>query len=358
MAGISQGARTDSQGISHIVTVDRPEGAASSLPMSGRRRAWLPPFEVVWRSEDDPQDLRAVDTSAWPWRRTRSRPCPTCCSSGPLPADSAIRTEDGAAGIFIEQAPLPSNAFRALAAQPGQRQRPPPALLTGYRPAQVEVQPTPLSALATILAWLQDGQINRSPLCRPHRSAFTDMFQPGPGHAGDWMAVTSTTSTVDPGWRAVAAPGVLTTPTATAPEAIFEQNAESGRYVLQSVAGDPGQQRRPGDAPRRRPTSTPTAAAAAGRSRRFHAHRAALRCGRGPDAAGILNPDARTDGHGLRLPFTPTPTDTPTVTPTPSGDAAAHRHADAHAHGHGDAHGYATEKPLPSRPSCLKQPRR
>ncbi|MCB0135824.1 MAG: hypothetical protein KDD75_12020 [Caldilineaceae bacterium] len=324
VAGISQGAlRTDSQGISHIVTVDRPEARGKLTAYVWSQTLPGSTFEVVWRSEDDPQwTFRAVDTSV-ALEENPDRVLPDLLLSGPLPADSAIRTEDGAAGIFIEQAPFAQQRLQArwqpsLASDSDPAA---PALLTGYRPAQVEVQPTPLSALATILAWLQDGQINRARPFVARIDLLTDMFNLGLATPGDWMAVyvNDLDREIQDGGQSLRLRFFDNADRNRTFEAIFEQNAESGRYVLQSVApvilaSSAGLVTPAPPRPTSTPTATPLPQVAAGD---FTLTVPLSDVVEGPDAAGILNPTLEPTATATPT-FTPTPTDTPTVTPTPS----------------------------------------
>ena len=346
VTGISQGAlRTDAQGISHIVTVDRPEARGKLTAYVWSQTLPGSNFEVVWRSDDDPQwTFRAVDTSV-ALEEDPDRALPDLLLSGPLPADSAIRTEEGAAGIFIEQAPFAQQRLQArwqpsLASDSDPNA---PALLTGYRLAQVEVQPTPLSALATILAWLQDGQINSARPFVARIDLLTDMFNLGLATPGDWMAVyvNDLDREIQDGGQSLRLRFFDNADRNRTYEAIFEQNADSGRYVLQSIspvilASTAGLVTPAPPRPTSTPTATPLPQVAAWR---HHAHRAALRRRRG---AGRRHPQphAGADGIGHADLYADANRHADRHTHA-QRDAAADRHADADAHGHRDAHGHA-----------------
>jgi len=323
VAGISHGAlRTDAQGLSHIVTVDRPEARgkltvhvwSQTLPGSN--------FSVVWRSDDDPQwTFRAADTNIV-LEEDPDRVLPDLLFSGPLPADSVIRTEEGAAGIFIEQAPFAQQRLQArwqpsLASDSDPNA---PARLTGYRLAQVEVQATPLSALATILAWLQDGQVSRAQSYVARIDLLTDMFNLGLATPGDWMAVyvNELDREMQDGGQSLRLRFFDNADRNRTFEAVFEQNADSGRYVLQAVspvilASSAGLVTPAPPRPTAVPTATPLPAAATGD---FTLTVPISDVIDGADT-GILNPTLEPTGTATPT-FTPTPTDTPTVTPTPS----------------------------------------
>ena len=323
VAGISQGAlRTDAQGRSHIVTVDRPEARSKLTTYVWSQTLPGSNFAVLWRSDDDPQwTFRAADTSIV-LEENPDRVLPDLLLTGPLPADSAIRTEEGAAGIFIEQAPFAQQRLQArwqpsLASDSDPNA---PAQLTGYRLAQVEVQPTPLSALATILAWLQDGQISRAQSYVARIDLLTDMFNLGLATPGDWMAVyvNELDREIQDGGQSLRLRFFDNADRNRTFEALFEQNADSGRYILQTIspvllASSAGLVT---PAPPR-PTATPTATSLPPVAANDFTLTVPLSdVVDGPDA-GILNPTLEPTATATPT-FTPTPTDTPTVTPTPS----------------------------------------
>jgi hypothetical protein len=250
---------------------------------------------------------------------------PDILISGPLPADSAIRIDEGAAGVFVEQPPFAQQRLQArwqplLASELDPNAA---ARLVGYRLAQAEVQSTPLSTMATILAWLQRGQINRAQSLVTRIDLLNDMFDLGLAEPGDWMAVyvNEIDREIQDGLLSPRLRFFDNADRNRSFEAIFEENPQSGRYVLQSIApvllaSSAGLVT---PAPPR-PTSTPTEVAIATTSPVLvNAGEFTLTVPLLDDAAGgeVLNPTLEPTPTPTPT-FTPTPTDTPTVTATPT----------------------------------------
>ncbi len=323
-AGISHGAlAVDAQGIRHVVMVERPEARGQLTAYLWSQDAPGGPFAVVWRSEDDPQWRFTAADSQISLEPDPERVLPDLVISGPLPADSAIRTEEGAAGIFIEQAPFAQQRLEtrwqpllASDLDPNAAAR-----IIGYRLAQAEVQATPLSTLATILSLLQSGQINRAQSFVARIDLLNDMFDLGLATPGDWMAVyvNDIDREIQDGGQSLRLRFFDNADRNRSFEALFAQDDATGRFTLQSIApvvlaSSAGLVT---PAPPR-PTSTPTPETAA----------SALLTTTGEltltiplvdvgGDAGILNPTLEPTPTATPT-FTPTPTDTPTVTPTPT----------------------------------------
>jgi hypothetical protein len=324
--GISQGAlAVDAQGIRHAVMLERPEAR-------GRLTAYLwsqelpgGPFSVVWRSDDDPQWSFSAADSQVTLEPNAERVLPDIVISGPLPADSAIRTEEGAAGVFIEQAPFAQQRLQtrwqpllASDLDPNAAAR-----ITGYRLAQAEVQVTPLSTLATILSLLQSGQVSRAQSLVTRIDQLNDMFDLGLAAPGDWMAVyiNDIDREIQDGGQSLRLRFFDNADRNRSYEAVFEQNEVTGRFTLKTLApvvlaSSAGLVT---PAPPR-PTATPTPVVVASPLLTATSELTLtlpLADGADGDSAGILNPTLAPTP--TRTPtFTPTPTDTPTVTATPS----------------------------------------
>jgi len=326
-AGVRLGALgVDAQGIRHMLLVVRPLRGARLKAHLWSQTLPGAPFEVLWRSDDDAQwNFSAAGSEVWLEPRENDA-LPDLVISSPLPADSAIRTEDGAAGIFIEQPPFAQQRLQtrwqptlASDADPNAPER-----IAGYRLTQAEVQPTPLSAMATILGLLQSGQVNRAQSLVVRIDLLNDMFDLGLATPGDWMAVyvNEIDREIQDGAISPRLRFFDNADRNRSFEALFAENPETGRYVLQSIspvllASGAGLVT---PAPPR-PTSTPTEAAVASG--------AALLAGTGEFTLTVPLGDDVAEGAALLNPtleptptptptFTPTPTDTPTVTSTPT----------------------------------------
>jgi hypothetical protein len=326
-AGLSQGAAAvDAQGIRHVLMVERPEARGKLTAYLWSQSLPGGPFAVVWRSDEDPQWTFNAANSQLSLEPNAERVLPDVIISGPLPANSAIRTEEGAAGIFVEQPPFAQQRLQTrwqplLASDLDANA---PALITGYRLAQAEVQATPLSTLATILALLQDAQINRAQSLVARIDLLNDMYEMGLAAPGDWMAVyiNDIDREIQDDEQSLRLRFFDNADRNRSYEALFEQDAETGRYTLQSItpvllASSAGLVT---PAPPR-PTSTPTEARIAADSLLGDASELALTLPLtdvvGGADASILNPTLEPTSTATPT-FTPTPTDTPTVTLTPT----------------------------------------
>ncbi len=325
-AGLSLGAMgVDAQGVRHILMVERPEARGKLTAYLWAQSLPGGPFEVLWRSDDEPQWNFSAAGSEVSLEMSADRVLPDILISGPLPADSAIRTEEGAAGVFVEQPPFAQQRLQtrwqpllASDLDPNAAAR-----ITGYRLTQAEVQPTPLSTMATILAWLQRGQINRAQSLVARIDLLNDMFDLGLAEPGDWMAVyvNEIDREIQDAETSLRLRFFDNADRNRSYEAFFEENPETGRYVLQSIApvllaSSAGLVT---PAPPR-PTSTPTEIAAnTPLPLLVNAGEFTLTVPLLEDAAGaeLLNPTLEPTSTPTPT-FTPTPTDTPTVTPTPT----------------------------------------
>ena len=334
-AGLSKGAAAvDALGIRYILTVERPEARAKLTAYLWAQPLPGAPFEVIWRSDDDPQWSFSAATSEISLEPTAERALPDIVIAGPLPPDSAIRTDEGAAGIFIEQAPFAQQQLQtrwqpllASDLDPNAAAR-----IAGYRLAQADVPATPLSTLATILTLLQRGEVNRAQGLVTRIDLLNDMFELGLAAPGDWLAVyiNEIDREIQDGEQSLRLRFFDNADRNRSFEALFEQNADTGRYVLRTVspvllASSAGLVT---PAPPR-PTATPTVPATATSG----VTTTALLTNVGElaltvpltdvagvidgAAAGILNPTLEPTPTATPS-FTPTPTDTPTVTPTPT----------------------------------------
>ena len=321
--GIRLGAMgVDAQGIRYMLLVERPGSQARLTAHLWSQTLPGAPFEVRWRSEEDAQwSFSAADSEVWLEARSDSV-LPDLWIASPLPADSAIRTDEGAAGIFIEQSPFAQQRLQTrwqpmLASDVAPNA---PPRIVGYRLAQAEVQPTPLSAMATILGWLQTGQVTRAQTLVARIDLLNDMFDLGLATPGDWMAVY-----VNEMDREIQDSAISTrlrffdnADRNRSFEAVFALNPETGRYVLQSIApvllASSAGLVTPAP-PRPTPSPTEIAAALLATTGEF-----TLTVPLGDDVAegaALLNPTLEPTSTPTPT-FTPTPTDTPTVTSTPS----------------------------------------
>ncbi|MBW7885384.1 MAG: SH3 domain-containing protein [Caldilineaceae bacterium] len=329
MAGLSHGVmRSDPLGRNHILMVERPEARPVlsahlwSQPLPGTA------FELTWRSDDDPVWAFSATDSQVTLEETEGGVLPDMVISSPLPADSPIRTQGGAAGVFIEQPPFARQRLIS-------RWRPafseadagPPATLTGYQLASAEVEPTPLASLAMLLALLQNGDVSRAQNYVTRIDILNEMFQLGLADPGDWMAVyvNDLDREMLDGGQSLRLRFFDNADRNRSFDVTFEEESEGGRYLIKTVgpvllASTAGLVT---PAPPR-PTSTPTATA----TPLLAAETVVGVSGEitltiplsdvlGGDEAGILNPTLEPTPTATPT-FTPTPTDTPTTTPTPS----------------------------------------
>lgn len=326
-AGIGQGAMgVDSQGIRHILMVERPEARGKLTAYLWAQPLPGDPFEIVWHSDDDPQWNFSASGSEVSLEPNEAHALPDLLIAGPLPADSAIRTEEGAAGVFVEQPPFAQQRLQtrwqpllASDLDPNAAAR-----IVGYRLMQAEVQPTPLSTMATILAWLQRGQVNRAQSLVTRIDLLNDMFELGLATPGEWMAVyiNEIDREIQDGALSQRLRFFDNADRNRSFEAIFEENRETGRYILQSIApvllASSAGLVTPAPA---RPTSTPTEVAlAAATPLLASAGEFTFTVPFAEEAAGdaaLLNPTLEPTPTPTPT-FTPTPTDTPTVTATPT----------------------------------------
>jgi hypothetical protein len=303
--------------------VERPEAR-------GRLTAYLwsqelpgGPFALVWRSDDDPQWRFSAADSQVSLEPNAERVLPDVVISGPLPADSDIRTEEGAAGVFIEQAPFAQQRLQTRW-QPLLTSDLDPnsaARIIGYRLAQAEVQATPLSTLATILALLQGGQVSSAQSLVARIDLLNDMFDLGLAAPGDWMAVyiNDIDREIQDGGQSLRLRFFDNADRNRSYEAIFGQDETTGRFTLQTIspvvlASSAGLVT---PAPPR-PTATSTPATAASTILTATGELTlTLPLVDTEGDAGILNPTLEPTPTATPT-FTPTPTDTPTVTATPT----------------------------------------
>jgi len=324
VAGISHGAlAVDAQGLRHVVMVERPEARGQLTAYLWSQELPGGPFAVVWRSDEEPQwHFRAADSQV-SLAPDAERVLPDLIISGPLPPDSAIRTEEGAAGIFIEQAPFAQQRLEtrwqpllASDLDPNAAAR-----IIGYRLAQAEVQATPLSTLATILSLLQSGQINRAQSLVARLDLLNDMFNLGLATPGDWMAVyvNDIDREIQDGGQSLRLRFFDNADRNRSFEAVFDQNATTGRFTLQSIApvvlASSAGLVTPAP-PRPTATPTPLTVASAVLTTTGELTLTIPLVDVGGDA-GILNPTLEPTPTPTPT-FTPTPTDTPTVTATPT----------------------------------------
>jgi hypothetical protein len=325
--GLSQGAMAvDAQGIRHALLIERPEARGRLTASLWAQELPGAPFTIVWRSDDDPQWSFSAANSQVSLEPNAERVLPDIVISGPLPAGSAIRTEEGAAGIFVEQPPFAEQRLQtrwqpllASDLDPNAAAR-----ITGYRLAQAEVQATPLSTLATILTLLQSGQVSRAQSLVARIDLLNDMFELGLAAPGDWMAVyiNDIDREIQDGGQSLRLRFFDNADRNRSFEAVFEENATTGRYTLKTIApvllaSSAGLVT---PAPPR-PTATPTSALAVTSTLLAGAGELTLTLSIsdvvGAGDAGILNPTLEPTPTATPT-FTPTPTDTPTVTATPS----------------------------------------
>ena len=320
-AGIQAGTlAVDAQGISQIVLVERPEASARlkaalwAQPLPGA------PFVQLWSSDSDPQwDFDAAESTVT-LEASAEHPLPDLLVASPL--NSTLQTPDGAAAIFIEQPPFARQQLRtrwqpatAAAAEPQAAPR-----LAGYRLAQAEVQPTPLSTLATLLAQLQRGEASRAQSLVARIDLLNELFDLGLALPGDWMAVyvNEIDREIQDGSRSERLRFFDNADRNRSYEATFALESTSDRYILQSIApvllaSSAGLVT---PAPPR-PTATPTPLLP---EKTVLANGDPLTLTLESDLTGemaLLNPTLEPTPTATPT-FTPTPTDTPTATATPT----------------------------------------
>ncbi|MCS6828469.1 MAG: SH3 domain-containing protein [Caldilinea sp.] len=337
-AGIGQAALgVDAQGTRYLLTVERPETRPLLTAYLWRQPSSGAAFEVLWRSDDEPQWRFDSSSSEVRFIFNEGEPLPDIVISGPLPADSPIRTEEGATGVFIEQPPFAQQRlqtrWRPLLASELDANAPP--RIVGYRLAQAEVEPTPLSTLATILARLQSGEISRAQSLVKRIDLLSEMFDLGLATPGDWMAVyvNEIDREIQDGSTSLRLRFFDNADRNRSFEAAFEEDFATGRYILTSIgrvvlASSAGLVT-PAP-PRPTPTPTELAVAAAPLLTDFGEFTVTLPV---EEESAPLNPTLEptptptptftptaTDTPSPTPPptETPTPTDTPTATPTPT----------------------------------------
>jgi hypothetical protein len=142
--------------------------------------------------------------------------------------------------MFIEQPPFARQQLRtrwqpatAAATDPQAAPR-----LAGYRLAQAEIQPTPLSTLATLLAQLQRGEASRAQSLVARIDLLNELFDLGLALPGDWMAVyvNEIDREIQDGSRSERLRFFDNADRNRSYEATFALESSSDRYILQSIA--------------------------------------------------------------------------------------------------------------------------
>ncbi len=330
-AGLSHGVlRSDPQGRYHALLIERPEAGSklSAILLSQTQPGG--PFSLTWRSNDDPLwSFQAFDSTVV-FEETDEGSMPDVVIRGPLPVDSPLRERDEVPSVFIEQSPFARQRLEA-------RWRPvlesetdstAPAILAGYQLQSATVEPSPLTTLASMLEFLQAGDVTRAQAYTTRIDILDEAARLGMIAPGDWMAVyiNELDREIQDESTSLRIRFFDNADRNRSYEAQLEQDsltgeikvAELSQIVLASSAGlvTPAPPR-----PTSTPTATPTprteeVTESLGVSGEFTLTVPLTETFGGPEAT-ILNPTLEPTPTSTPT-FTPTPTDTPTATLTPS----------------------------------------
>ncbi|MBK8046344.1 MAG: hypothetical protein IPK16_03955 [Anaerolineales bacterium] len=329
--GLSNGVvRSDPQGALHALLVERPEASTElsalllSQPQPGA------PFEVTWRSADEPAwSFLAADSAVT--LEDADRFLPDILIRGPLSTENPLRAQAGAPGLFVEQPQFARQQFNirwrpALASDTDSTA---PATLTGYRLDSAEVDESPLTDLSLFLALLQGGEVNKAQKYATRIDILNEASRLGMVAPGDWMAVylNDQDREIHDDGTSLRLRFFDNADRNRTFEARFEQDPGSGAYKitnLQSVvlASSAGLVTPAPPRPTPTPTGTPTPAGFTGAEESVGAAGSFTFTfpltdtleGQGGD---VLNPTLEPTPTATPS-FTPTPTDTPTATATPT----------------------------------------
>ena len=180
--------RTDPQGRRYLLLVERP-GDAPLLPafLLGQP-APGGDFALLWRSLDEalwPAEARSavihLDESDGGF-------LPDLVVDAPLPADSPLRQQVRAPGTFVEQEPFArqwANSRWRAAGLEGDEE----GTVLGYALENAGLRSTPLTALAQLVALLQNGQVDAALGYALRLDLVQQAFNAGLGDPGHWLAV-------------------------------------------------------------------------------------------------------------------------------------------------------------------------
>ena len=328
----------DAQGRYHILMLERPEAGPQLSVWLWSQPQLGSPFVPVWHSADDPNwSFPAVDAQVELAPNEDDRLLPDLLIRSPLPDDSLVRAQAGAPAIFVEQPPfarqqLESRWQPALASDTDPNA---PPLLTGYRVQRAELVPTPLTALANLLAALQAGDASGAQAYAVRFDILDQAADLGIVTPGDWLAVyiNDLDREIQDGSTSLRLRFFDNADRNRSFEATFVQDPATGGYkvnafapvVLSALAGIVT------PAPPR-PTPTPTATVtpeggtgaessqALGLGDAFTLTIPLLE--EANPGGDILNPTLEPTATATPS-FTPSPTDTPTETPLPTDTPTA-----------------------------------
>jgi hypothetical protein len=328
-AGISQGAlRSDSQGRYGVLMVEEPAASADVSALVWAQPQPGAPFDLVWRSHDEPQwTFRAADSRVT--LTDGERFLPDVRIEGPLPGGSPLRTQAGIPSVFIEQPPFAGTRFTvrwqpvlATDTDPAA-----PAILKGYRLASTEVAATPLTTLATFLDLMAKGEANLAQDLVTRLDLLSEASRLNMTAPGDWMAVyvNDQDREIEDESTSLRIRFFDNADRNRTFEALFEQEGEGAPYKiaeLQSVvlAAAAGLVTPAPAKPTPTPTSTRTPVAEATPLPRETPQGVAA-----ADGFTLTLPltDTLESGDNLNPTLEPTPTATPTFTPTPTDTPTA-----------------------------------
>jgi hypothetical protein len=188
-AGVQQAVlRTDPQGRRYLLLVERP-GDTPLLPayLLGQP-APGGDFALLWRSSDEALWPAEARSAVIHLDEGDERFLPDLIVDAPLPADSALRLQVRAPGTFVEQEPFArqwANSRWRATEQEGDAE----GRVLGYTLENAGLRSTPLTALAQLVALLQNGQVDAALGYALRLDLVQQAFDAGLGNPGHWLAV-------------------------------------------------------------------------------------------------------------------------------------------------------------------------
>ena len=165
---------------------------------------------------------------------------PNIAITAALPADSALRTQGAVPGVFVEQRPFARQRLVARwkpalgsDADPAAQ-----AVLSGYVLQAVELESTPLTALANMLALLQAGDANQAQRYTTRVDVAAEAARLGMVAPGDWIAVyvNEQDREIQDDRTSLRIRFFDNADRNRSFEALFEQDPATGQYRVASVA--------------------------------------------------------------------------------------------------------------------------
>lgn len=185
LPGLSHGVLAgDAQGRFHALLVENPSGPLLT--------AWLlaqpqpaAPFELVWRSDEDPQWAVQAANSRVRLEQGEGAVLPDLVVDAPLDPASSLRSQINAPAVFLEQAPFARQwaTTRWTPVADG-----PTAPVSGYRLARAELRASPITALARFIAGLQSGEVSNAAEHSTRIDLLQQAFDAGLGRPALWLA--------------------------------------------------------------------------------------------------------------------------------------------------------------------------